>query len=429
VRQADSTIKGYLYQFNKSILEIMKLDDDDEVVLEGTIEDIDILSPTSTTTIQCKYHEDKKFLMSSVAEPILEMLCNYCEAVYIGKNTKYILYAFFNDNVDHIEMTDFLNFLSKTQDKEILIKYFHRIFTVPEAQILNIANKSKKTSSDKETLISYYKANRARLSMRVDIHNFWNCFHYIKAERFDQLKETVIAELSKLTDPDTAASMYYPNAFSFVALLSAKHQIKERTVTKKRLLSFLADRKSVLLNKWTLEATDQRKLLKAKKSYLSTLLASNPDVRAFVFSDAFLSNNTETIIPFIREYLGRYYKKPKLQKPPLFVFGDNSERIMQDVVMSLYKYQQQVHTGFVGTQFLADSFIHNPNCPKEFVCKITQLKNVSSSIFEQCQVNQLYIVGAIDDDLSSQNYLKETLDIPTTKELMYIFDLTKTLEG
>lgn len=82
MRQADSTIKGYLYQFNKSILEILCMSDDAILILEGIIEDIDILSPTGTTTIQCKYHEDRKFRMSSVAVPIIEMLCNYYETFY-----------------------------------------------------------------------------------------------------------------------------------------------------------------------------------------------------------------------------------------------------------------------------------------------------------------------------------------------------------
>ena len=42
MRQADSTIKGYLYQFNKSIDAILDSNDDVPVVLEGVIEDIDV---------------------------------------------------------------------------------------------------------------------------------------------------------------------------------------------------------------------------------------------------------------------------------------------------------------------------------------------------------------------------------------------------
>ena len=93
MRQADSTIKEYLYQFNKSISEILGSEDDASVVLEGIIEDIDIHSSSSITTIQCKYHADKKYQMSSVAPPILEMLCHYCECAYLGKSVFYILYA------------------------------------------------------------------------------------------------------------------------------------------------------------------------------------------------------------------------------------------------------------------------------------------------------------------------------------------------
>ena len=91
MRQANSTIKGYLYQFNKSILEILNADDEASITLEGVIEDIDIQLPNATTTIQCKYHDDSKFTMSSVAAPILEMVCHYNECVALGKSTHYII--------------------------------------------------------------------------------------------------------------------------------------------------------------------------------------------------------------------------------------------------------------------------------------------------------------------------------------------------
>ena len=47
MRQADSTIKGYLYQFNKSIDVILDSNDDAPVVLEGVIEDIDVHMPSA----------------------------------------------------------------------------------------------------------------------------------------------------------------------------------------------------------------------------------------------------------------------------------------------------------------------------------------------------------------------------------------------
>lgn len=74
-RQADSTIKGFLYQFNKSILEILK-DGASSVTVEGLIEDIDTIEADGTShAIQCKYHESADaFQLSQIYKPVLQML-------------------------------------------------------------------------------------------------------------------------------------------------------------------------------------------------------------------------------------------------------------------------------------------------------------------------------------------------------------------
>ncbi|MDY0191837.1 MAG: hypothetical protein RBR22_14025 [Desulfuromonas sp.] len=43
-RAADYTIKGFLYQFNKSVLEILKAEDNDTVNIEGVIEDVEVVT-------------------------------------------------------------------------------------------------------------------------------------------------------------------------------------------------------------------------------------------------------------------------------------------------------------------------------------------------------------------------------------------------
>ena len=57
-RSAEATIAGYLYQFDKSIIEVLKLNsDNDKIIIEG-IEDIDIESIDSNSkSIQVKYYE------------------------------------------------------------------------------------------------------------------------------------------------------------------------------------------------------------------------------------------------------------------------------------------------------------------------------------------------------------------------------------
>lgn len=428
MRQADSTIKGYLYQFNKSILTILEAENDASIVLEGVIEDIDIHSPSNITTIQCKYHEDKKYQISSVAIPILEMLCHYCESAYLGKKVYYILYAYYAENVEAVDMNAFVAFLGATKDKDILCKYFHRIYIVPDPDMLAIANKLQKSKDEKDLLVNYYKSNRTTLTLRVNISEFWKVFSYVKSEQFEILKDKVIRKLEEITDHDTAISMYYPNAFSMVASLSAKSTEQERTLTKNQLVLFLTQQKSVLLNKWTLEALDKKQIIKTKKAYLTSAFSSNPDIRAFVFSDKFLDSVDELVIGFIQEYLNKYFKKPKLQKPPIFIFGNNHSGLMQKTLLALYKYQKSVNTGLIGNAFVADSFVNNKNCSADFVCKMAMLENITVDILEQCQVNQLYIVGTINASLDSVNYFIEELDVPNINTIRYLVGLVSTLE-
>ena len=429
MRQADSTIKGFLYQFNKSILTILESNDSDSIVLEGVIEDIDIQSPASTTTIQCKYHEDKRFQISSIAAPVLEMLCHYCKFAYLGKPVSYVLYAYYAENVDNIDISAFIDFLGSTRDKEILTKYFHQIYTVPDSQMLAIANKAQKSKSEKEQLVNYYKTNRAALKLRVDIQDFWNCFTYVRAEQFDVLRERVIQNLEQFADHDTVVSMYYPNAFSLVASLSAKTTDSERTVKKSDLINFLTQQKSVLLNQWTLEVLDREQILKTKKTHLASAFASNPDVRAFVFSDSFLDNTKNDLIVFIYEYINKYFKKPKLQKQPIFIFGNQHSTLMQSVLLELYKYQRPVNTGLVGSAFVADSFIDCKNCSPDFVCRIALLKDMTIDILEKCQVNQLYIIGGNELSLVSPNFFVEELNVPDIGTLKYLVGLSRSLEA
>ncbi|EPZ53342.1 hypothetical protein H477_5105 [[Clostridium] sordellii ATCC 9714] len=51
-RTADYTIKGFLYQFNLTLLKILESEDNDEITVEGIIEDIDVNSNGLINAIQ-----------------------------------------------------------------------------------------------------------------------------------------------------------------------------------------------------------------------------------------------------------------------------------------------------------------------------------------------------------------------------------------
>lgn len=428
MRQANSTIRGFLYQFNKSIYEILCSNDEYIITLEGVIEDIDIQSHNSITTIQCKYHEDKKFQISNIADPILEMLCHYNECRVIGKKINYILYAYYAENVPSIDFGDFLDFIGNTTNKEIQLSYFQRIYTITEKDILDRAIKSKKNKEDKEKICEYYRDNREKMQLCVDVEDFWTCFKYYEAEQFDVLNKKICEKLAECSDSETSHNLYYPNAFALISELSSKANIEERKITRVELLEYLKARESVLINKWTLVAMDKKRLLRSKKSYLSSFFSSNASIRTFIFSDEFMEKNADKIIPFINDYCEKYYKKRKLQKPPIFIFGDNSEEKMNEVILGLHMYQKSVNSGSVANSFVPESFINNTDCAADFICKITLLKNVDDSLFVACNVNQSYIIGNLDRELESSHFITEKLDIESLQILRYLVGLDKTWE-
>ena len=54
-RVADSTIKGFMYQFNRTLNEILS-SSNEVITVEGIVENIDKISGEHITAIQCKYH-------------------------------------------------------------------------------------------------------------------------------------------------------------------------------------------------------------------------------------------------------------------------------------------------------------------------------------------------------------------------------------
>lgn len=52
-REAIDTITGYFYQFDKTILELLSLENDLESICIEGIEDIDVIGADSTSAVQC----------------------------------------------------------------------------------------------------------------------------------------------------------------------------------------------------------------------------------------------------------------------------------------------------------------------------------------------------------------------------------------
>lgn len=90
-RSAHASIRGYCYQFDRTILEVLDADTDTEVLVEG-LEDIDLLGASRSTAVQVKYWASKKYgTPRSIHEPVELML----KAYSLGANHDFILHVHF----------------------------------------------------------------------------------------------------------------------------------------------------------------------------------------------------------------------------------------------------------------------------------------------------------------------------------------------
>ncbi|AGT09377.1 hypothetical protein [Paracoccus aminophilus] len=138
-RSAVSTIAGYFYQFDRSILSILGLSDGNDSVAIECIEDIDVRTATETTAVQCKYYEKSEYNHSVIKPAIMFMLAHYKEGLTAGRPAiQYQLSGHFSSGQDKLDIPfdiDFLktNFLT-TASKDGTVKK-HEELGVSDAEL------------------------------------------------------------------------------------------------------------------------------------------------------------------------------------------------------------------------------------------------------------------------------------------------------
>ena len=92
-RSAIATIKGYYYQFDYFILQLLKCNNEtDSICIEG-IEDVDLKTVDESTAIQCKYYAGTEYNHSVIAQPLRYMLDHYLSKANNG--IKYKIYGYY----------------------------------------------------------------------------------------------------------------------------------------------------------------------------------------------------------------------------------------------------------------------------------------------------------------------------------------------
>lgn len=356
-RSADYTIQGFLYQFNKTLLEIMAAPDDSEITIEGIIEDIEIVSNGHTNAIQCKYHETvNNYTLSSIYEPVLQMMDHYHKTQ--SGSIKYVLFAHF-PNTTTIQLTSAdIGDILKSNDKG-LKKYIERLYG------------------------------------KVNIDGFLSVFTIEIGQQFDALVKTIHDKLVApgLSEIDIA-TITYPNAIHIIGELSRKHDVSDRKITRKDLLARLSTIKSTAISHWTLSLKSRSELLKHRRKQLQVNLKINSRLRYFIVHADSLSDFDEQIVLFIKGYIDKYHFKPAHISTPIFCINAQ-DNVFKDIQLRLLKKDIIANDGMVADVFHEDRFFRDPIITKdqrEFMLRVIRWEP-NGIILNKRKADDIFILG------------------------------------
>jgi len=296
-RSAVDTIRGYFYQFDMSILSLLKLDsDDDSMTVEG-IEDIDLKTATDTTAVQCKYYEKTEYNHSVIKGAVMYMLSHFKEVKGGGKpRMSYAIRGHYGSGQEKLSVgidVEFLkkNFLTYTTEK---VKHHHH-------EELGLTD---------DDLAEFLQV------LTLDINSL----------SFDQQLAEVIGKLKASfgCSPFAAEFFYYNNALRVIKELSISPDPASRKISKKVFLEKI-NTSSILFNEWFVQIRGKKQHLAAlREQYFSTLNVS-PFERFFLVEVSQAAYVRDELKEFIFLLSKKWAKLSKHEPTPfcpyLFIHG------------------------------------------------------------------------------------------------------------
>lgn len=413
-RSADSTIKGFFYQFEKTLYQLLVGNEEDIITVEG-IEDVDNFSNGMQQFIQCKYHEQQENYTNSIIEkPILLMLQDWCR-----RNRKdavnYVLFCYFpnkNEEIFSLPRSVIQSFINKDTPK-LLFPYKDDI--------------RKIISIDGENIIDDFIS-------RLKIH-FGPKLEILKNTNLNLLKEKGFEE-------SIIETVIYPSAMVIVHELSIRQQINERQICIADFWEKLRNLDSTILNKYTKLLKNYNDILKAKRNYLKNNLKANTRTRCFVLDENSFDDYENTYVGFIKEFLDNYQKKPtKLHINgyiPTFVVYATIEEF-EHIFEKLSSKGIAANCGFTMNpnnwkkeKFFATPMVNIKDKQFEFNIRLLYLNEENESEMKMHIANyspdDLYIINTnkfSDVEISGN---KELLNVNNIKELKYLLNMVGDYE-
>ena len=315
-RSAHHTIAGYHYQFDKSILEILRSRPNSPVQLEA-VEDVDV----EGECIQVKYHATQKYTRSKIKKPLIAFLEHYRDS---GGKQHYRLYAHFED-ADAFKAVDL-------------------------AELKAILGDARATLG-----LSY-----ARLRAFLKDH-----FTFELADDLNAQQAAVLAELRRVlhASPSDCSQYYYNNALYEVFRLARQATVPERSTTHAAFIRAI-DQKSQIFTRWLAELRGQRDYARAVRESLNATDALRTTKARFVFLAGSLVEHASItdIAAFCGTLADRFYELGKAlhNAVPITVIVERPGDDVLDVQRKLLSRGVRLNTGYEAVGFQPALFNEPP---------------------------------------------------------------------
>jgi hypothetical protein len=403
-REAIDTITGYFYQFDKSILELLKQDDKASICIEG-IEDIDVVSADETSAIQCKYYAKTEYNHSVIKKPITLMLQHFAENKNGG--IKYHLYGHYksgHEKLTNLELeslkTNFLTYRKTEKDEQ--------------------GNKVSLTHFVHEELnLNDEELNLFLGLLTVDIY----------APSFEEQYQDIINAIKlNLGVSEVEAELYhYNSALKLIKNLSIKQTRKERTTTKTDFINKIKI-KDEIFDSWFIRRKGRDKYIqKVRKQHLSSGLNMEAFDRFFLI-DCCGSNSLSDIKNSIFLLANKWSKLSSRQNPPfcpsIYIHNLTSENVVElKNIMFKEGFMFLDAYPFRGSNLDSAHFYTKPNSENKikfrFVDSLDDLNILVDSASRTVEIYQFY-KDSVFFECDKFKHVKIKVE-----EISYIKDLAK----
>lgn len=363
-REAVSTIRGYFYQFDYSILQVLSLENgSDTICIEG-IEDVDINNQEELSFHQCKCYEGTEYNHSKIKKAVGWMLQHYTENK--DCDYKYYIYGTYSSGQSKLPQTIDIEFAKKN------------FFTTKHKDSVILLHKQLNLSDDDlKDFLEKLKIN-------------------INAESYEKQTQTVRDKIcSVLGCRKQNVEPYYCSALSIIKDLATKDDISDRIISREEFISKLQS-VDAQYEMWLLQKNGASKFAKAvKKKYFNNGLNISPYNRFFL-----IECNTSTSITDLKEVIlhisNRYSKLTAYAKPkfcPYFCLYGLNEKNLIELKKKLARDKVVFTDGynFRGADFSASTVVREPTKDNLIQLRIIDSIDFLESVYmATCSTIEIY---------------------------------------